>query len=93
MMLGPGLVLWCFLWLFTTAETPKKHRRITTREREYIEHCLADKGLKEGVRTNRYLQKISKIYPQHKPFVKHLIPCSWGGTLAITDQELLPVPD
>ena len=51
-MLGPGLVVWCFLWLFTTAETPKKHRKITTREREYIEHCLADKGLKEGVCTN-----------------------------------------
>ena len=46
---GPLSVVWCFLWLFTTADTPKKHPRISRVEREYIEFGLADKGLKEEV--------------------------------------------
>ena len=35
--------------LFSTADTPRKHRRISATEREYIEYALSDKGLKEEV--------------------------------------------
>ena len=39
-LIGGLGVVWCIAWLFLVSDTPATHRRITIREKKYIENSL-----------------------------------------------------
>ncbi|MFH4979988.1 hypothetical protein AB6A40_006697 [Gnathostoma spinigerum] len=47
-VLGTAALIWSVLWLWLVADTPSKHKTISTEEREYIEDSLRETSVREG---------------------------------------------
>jgi ACS family sodium-dependent inorganic phosphate cotransporter-like MFS transporter 5 len=73
-------VIWAVMWFFLTYNTPAKHPRISTAEREYIESKL---GKKEKSSMHVPWLCLAKSLPLYALAISHFT-CNWGYYTLLT---------
>ncbi|XP_077983131.1 sialin-like isoform X2 [Glandiceps talaboti] len=84
-VLGAATFVWFILWMFLVADTPAKHKRISTEEREYIQNALAEERASHRDEKGHIVPWLSifKSLPFWAILITHMC-CNWGTYSLLT---------